>query len=90
MGESSIERLKEYLGQLPAASQALLMREFERALEREPRTVPEPGGRLGQAGGIGALDAAPAAFGLREVLCHFKVRNGCFQSLDTDQPTGRR
>ena len=31
---------------------------------------------MGQAGGIGALDAAPpAATGLREVLCHFKVRN---------------
>src|SRR5581483_7946633 len=29
-----IERLRDYLGQLPPASQALLMREFERAIER--------------------------------------------------------
>ena len=34
MGQTSIERLREYLGQLPPQSQALLMREFERAIER--------------------------------------------------------
>jgi hypothetical protein len=39
MGETSIERLKEYLGQLPQASQALLMREFERAIERGQDTA---------------------------------------------------
>src|ERR1700761_7115071 len=33
MGQTQ-ERLREYLGQLPPASQALLMREFERAIER--------------------------------------------------------
>jgi hypothetical protein len=34
--------------------------------------VPEALGRVGQAGGIDALDAAPPAdLGLREVLCHF-------------------
>jgi hypothetical protein len=37
--------------------------------------VPEALGRTGWAGGIGALDAAPAAPGLRKVLCHFKVVN---------------
>ena len=39
MGETSIERLKEYLGQLPPASQALLIREFERAIERGQDTA---------------------------------------------------
>jgi hypothetical protein len=34
MGQTSIERLKEYLAQLPPQSQALLMREYERAIER--------------------------------------------------------
>ena len=34
MNQTSIERLREYLAQLPPQSQALLMREFERALER--------------------------------------------------------
>ncbi len=34
MGQESIERLRMYLGQLPPQSQALLMREFERAIER--------------------------------------------------------
>src|SRR5215510_10224017 len=34
MNQGSIERLREYLAQLPPQSQALLMREFERALER--------------------------------------------------------
>src|SRR5690349_7751038 len=33
MGQTQ-ERLREYLGQLPPAAQALLMREFERAIER--------------------------------------------------------
>ena len=47
--------------------------------------MPEALGRVGQACGIGALDAAPAAFGLREVLCHFKGRNGCFRDVDTEQ-----
>jgi len=40
MGQTSIERLKDYLVQLPPQSQALLMREFERAIERgEDSTV---------------------------------------------------
>lgn len=34
MSQGSTERLREYLAQLPPQSQALLMREFERALER--------------------------------------------------------
>ncbi|MGL5166766.1 MAG: hypothetical protein ACRC9K_12850 [Afipia sp.] len=34
MSQSSIERLRDYLGQLPPKAQALLMREFERAMER--------------------------------------------------------
>lgn len=34
MSQTSTERLKEYLAQLPPQSQALLMREFERAIER--------------------------------------------------------
>ncbi len=34
MNQTSIDRLREYLAQLPPQSQALLMREFERALER--------------------------------------------------------
>src|SRR5690242_7608051 len=39
MNEASIERLREYLAQLPPQSQALLMREFERALERGQDTA---------------------------------------------------
>ncbi len=40
MSQTSIERLREYLVQLPQQSQALLMREFERAIERgEDATV---------------------------------------------------
>jgi hypothetical protein len=40
MSQTSTERLKEYLAQLPPQSQALLMREFERAVERgEDATV---------------------------------------------------
>jgi hypothetical protein len=34
MSQTSIERLKAYLAQLPPQSQALLMREYERAIER--------------------------------------------------------
>jgi hypothetical protein len=34
MGQTSIERLRDYLGQLPPQAQALLTREFERAIER--------------------------------------------------------
>lgn len=34
MGQSSTEKLREFLGQLPPKSQALLIREFERAIER--------------------------------------------------------
>src|SRR5262249_10242843 len=34
MAQTSNERLRNYLGQLPPQSQALLMREFERAIER--------------------------------------------------------
>jgi hypothetical protein len=40
MSQTSTERLREYLAQLPPQSQALLMREFERAIERgEDATV---------------------------------------------------
>src|SRR6476660_1243012 len=40
MSQTSIERLRDYLAQLPPRSQALLMREFERAIERgEDATV---------------------------------------------------
>ena len=39
MGQTSIDRLKDYLGQLPPQSQALLMREFERAIERGQDTA---------------------------------------------------
>src|SRR5215813_11012709 len=39
MGQTSIERLREYLGQLPPQSQALLTREFERAIERGQDTA---------------------------------------------------
>jgi hypothetical protein len=35
MSQTSTERLREYLAQLPPQSQALLMREFERAIERD-------------------------------------------------------
>jgi hypothetical protein len=34
MSQTSTERLRDYLGQLPPQSQALLIREFERAIER--------------------------------------------------------
>src|SRR5262245_34527610 len=34
MSQTSTERLREYLAQLPPQAQALLMREFERAIER--------------------------------------------------------
>ncbi|MEW6768470.1 MAG: hypothetical protein AB1342_10625 [Pseudomonadota bacterium] len=34
MGQPTIERLRDYLGQLPPKAQAVLMREFERAIER--------------------------------------------------------
>src|SRR6185437_10034812 len=39
MGQTSIERLRDYLGQLPPQAQALLMREFERAIERGQDTA---------------------------------------------------
>jgi len=39
MGQTSTERLREYLAQLPPQSQALLMREFERAIERGEDTT---------------------------------------------------
>jgi len=39
MSQTSIERLKDYLGRLPPQSQALLMREFERAIERGQDTA---------------------------------------------------
>jgi len=39
MNQASIDRLREYLAQLPPQSQALLMREFERALERGEDTI---------------------------------------------------
>ena len=34
MSQTSTERLRDYLAQLPPQAQALLMREFERAIER--------------------------------------------------------
>jgi len=34
MDQTSTERLRDYLAKLPPRSQALLMREFERAIER--------------------------------------------------------
>jgi hypothetical protein len=39
MSQTPIERLKDYLVQLPPQSQALLMREFERAIERGEDTT---------------------------------------------------
>ena len=39
MGQTSKERLMDYLGQLPPQSQALLMREFERAIDRGEDTA---------------------------------------------------
>jgi hypothetical protein len=39
MSQTSIERLRDYLGQLPPQSQALLMREFERSIERGEDTT---------------------------------------------------
>lgn len=39
MSQTSIERLTDYLAQLPPQAQALLMREFERALERGQDTA---------------------------------------------------
>ena len=79
MGQTSIERLREYLGQLPPASQALLMREFERAkVSRRGQRLDEskPGSGLGLSivtdlaalyGGSLALGSAPIG-GLRAEL----------------------
>src|SRR3954469_25701246 len=39
MSQTSTERLRDYLAQLPPQAQALLMREFERALERGEDTI---------------------------------------------------
>src|SRR5258705_10175879 len=39
MSQTSIERLRDYLAQLPPQGQALLMREFERAIERGEDTT---------------------------------------------------
>ena len=39
MSQTSTERLRDYLAQLPPQSQALLMREFERAMERGEDTA---------------------------------------------------
>ena len=39
MSQTLQERLKDYLAQLPPRSQAMLMREFERALERGEDTA---------------------------------------------------
>jgi hypothetical protein len=39
MSQTSNERLRDYLGQLPPQSQALLMRQFERAIERGEETA---------------------------------------------------
>src|ERR1700686_4270725 len=39
MSQTSTERLRDFLGRLPPQSQALLMREFERAIERGEDTT---------------------------------------------------
>ena len=39
MSQTSTERLRDYLAQLPPQAQALLMREFERAIERGEDTT---------------------------------------------------
>ena len=39
MSQTSTERLRDYLAQLPPQAQALLMREFERAIERGEDTA---------------------------------------------------
>jgi hypothetical protein len=39
MSQTSTERLRDYLGQLPPQAQALLMREFERSIERGEDTT---------------------------------------------------
>ena len=39
MNQASIDRLRDYLAQLPPKAQALLMREFERAIERGEDTA---------------------------------------------------
>jgi hypothetical protein len=39
MSQTSIERLRDYLAQLPPQAQALLMREFERSIERGEDTT---------------------------------------------------
>src|SRR3954471_24260024 len=39
MSQTSTERLRDYLAELPPQSQALLMREFERAIERGEDTT---------------------------------------------------
>src|SRR3984885_5732042 len=39
MSQTSTERLRDYLAQLPPQSQALLMREFERAIDRGEETT---------------------------------------------------
>src|SRR5436305_10007552 len=39
MSQTSTERLRDYLAQLPPRAQALLMREFERAIERGEDTA---------------------------------------------------
>jgi hypothetical protein len=39
MSQTSTERLREYLAQLPPQAQALLLREFERAIERGEDTT---------------------------------------------------
>src|SRR5467141_4857176 len=39
MRQTSIERLRDYLAQLPPQAQALLMREFERVIERGEDTT---------------------------------------------------
>ena len=67
MSQSSIERLREYLGQLPPKAQALLMREFERAIERDTR-LGGPGPWVTDAEAGAALFATLGAAGVvREV-----------------------
>jgi len=56
----------------------------ERALERAPRPAPEALGGKGETGECGATDAAPARYGLRGVLCHFKV-NECQRASVTER-----
>ena len=56
-------------------------------MECEPRPAPEALSGVREAGKNGAVDAAPSATGLREVLCHFKGVNGRARAAGTDSGT---